>query len=154
MISQGSTREEDVREGPTAFAKIVSASVGSTITALAVTPLEVVKVRQQAYPNIGNALPLPTGPKSTPLPSNVTLCSRGCGTFVLSTGLGEYLTPRSKCGYFDPTTGALKQTKEIAESKGTFTMLRKIFVKEGFAGIYVRYRLQKTGTNFLRMCLN
>jgi hypothetical protein len=142
MTSQALTSKEGVAGGDdnTALSKIISAAVGSTITALAVTPLEVVKVRQQAYtPSLSSpSQPFPAVQQK--VPSNVTLCSRGCGTFVLNTGLGEYLTPRNKCGYFDPTTGALKQAKEIAESRGTFAALRKIFVNEGFAGIYVRLR--------------
>lgn len=51
------------------------------------------------------------------------------------------MTPRNKCGYFDPATGVLKQKKEIVESRGTISVLRKIFANEGLAGIYVRYEV-------------
>jgi len=126
--SNGTAETEKQYDG-SAWAKVVSASVGSTITALAVTPLEVVKVRQQ------NAIPRPTSSIST-LPRQISPCPLGCGTFVLRNGLGEYLTPKSKCGYFDPVTGALRQKKEITESRGTLRMLRSIFVNEGLSGIY------------------
>ncbi|KAG7366653.1 mitochondrial carrier protein [Nitzschia inconspicua] len=133
------------------WAKIMSASVGSTITALAVTPLEVVKVRQQAagrgtppavtvtaQNNVSAAVGEGTAAVSSkkPLPKNVTPCPRGCGTFVLNTGLGEYLTPRNRCRFFDPVTGSLRQDQEITQSRGTLRMLRSIFVKEGLGGIY------------------
>jgi solute carrier family 25, member 39/40 len=126
-------------------ARIISATVGSTITALAVTPLEVVKVRQQSSNNIirpsnatfatpNNISSSISGLRST---ANISPCSNGCGTFVLSTGLGEYLTPRSVCKYFDPATGDLtKQAKEIAETQGTFRTIRKIYAQEGLGGIY------------------
>lgn len=117
------------------FAKIVSAAIGSTITALAVTPLEVVKVRQQS--SVAPSKAPVSAPSVARLPPNVSPCSRGCGTFVLSTGLGEYLTPRNKCHYFDPTTGDLtSEAKKIAEIRGTFRALRKIYLTEGFGGIY------------------
>lgn len=123
-----------------AWAKVVSASVGSTITALAVTPLEVVKVRQQAAGAGGTATVSSanssTNSTSKSVPKNVSPCPRGCGTFVLNTGLGEYLTPKNKCRYFDPLTGSLRQDQEITQSRGTVRMLRSIFVKEGFGGIY------------------
>ena len=70
------------------------------------------------------------------LPKNVIPCPSGCGTFILNTGLGEYLTPKNKCKYFDAVTGNIKQSKEITESRGTLRMLRSIFKNEGFAGIY------------------
>jgi solute carrier family 25 protein 39/40 len=107
------------------WAKILSGSVGSTVTALAVTPLEVVKVRQQSQPS-----------SSPALPSNVSLCPRGCGTFVLNNGLSECLLPKSAVPYFDPSTGRLKETPQISKSRGTFGTLRRIFITEGFTGIY------------------
>lgn len=114
------------------WVKILSGSVGSTITALVVTPLEVVKVRQQSQP-VAN---LRVG-----MPSNVSLCPRGCGTFVLNNGLGECILPRSAVPYFDPNTGRLKEELKVTKSSvtrsnGTFGMLRRIFAKEGFSGIY------------------
>jgi solute carrier family 25 protein 39/40 len=121
------------------WSKVVSASIGSTITALAVTPLEVVKVRQQAAssdPTRTSTTNSVITKSPSRLPKNVQPCPRGCGTFVLSTGLGEYLTPKNKCRYFDPKTGVLRQHQDITSSKGTLRMLRSIFMKEGLSGIY------------------
>jgi len=115
--------------GGEAKSKLISASIGSIITALTVTPLEVVKVRQQAAGLAPPMNALNRTPKFCP----------GCGTFVLSTGLGEYLTSRSKAGYFDPKTGILKQKEtitEVSKTGGPLKILRRIFLTEGFAGIY------------------
>lgn len=127
--------------GGEAWTKIVSASVGSAITALAVTPLEVVKVRQQAAGmapggvTVAPALQLPAASLPPTTTSSASLCPRGCGTFVLNTGLGEYLTSRNRAGYFDPTTGALKQA-DVLQTGGPLRIIRSIFVREGLAGIY------------------
>lgn len=124
-----------------AWTKIVSASIGSTITALAVTPLEVVKVRQQAA-GFSPVRSFPLQPPSTAsIPQNMSAspCPRGCGTFVLNTGLGEYLTSRNKTGYFDPMTGAPKQEKTVAEvlkNGSPLRIIRSIFRHEGLSGIY------------------
>jgi hypothetical protein len=147
MTSQGGPSGGE-EEGGTALSKVVSAAVGSAVTALAVTPLEVVKVRQQAYPTFEGR---PAGVPKSPSPNVAVLCPRGCGTFVLRTGLGEYLTPRSRCGYFDPSTGALRQKREIAESRGTFTALRRIYANEGLTGIYVRRAAVPIVTLLFRM---
>jgi solute carrier family 25 protein 39/40 len=52
--------------------------------------------------------------------------------------LGEYVTPRVKCRYFDPITGVLRQQRKITKetSPGTLRMLRAIFAREGLSGIY------------------
>lgn len=55
---------------------------------------------------------------------------------MLNTGLGEYLTPKNKCRYFDPISGSLRQDETITQSRGTLRMLRSIFLKEGLGGIY------------------
>lgn len=113
------------RTEPPYWVKILSGSVGSTLTALVVTPLEVVKVRVQSQP---------VGYHS--LPSNVSLCSRGCGTFVLNNGLGDCLLPKSAVPWFD-SKGELKEKAHVSEkTKGTMSMLRRIFTKEGFSGLY------------------
>lgn len=133
---------ENSQYGGESWAKIVSASVGSVITALTVTPLEVVKVRQQAagIDSVGS-LPPKTSLPARSFPPNVpvTPCPRGCGTFVLNTGLGEYLTSRNKAGYFDPKTGMLKQQQsvtEVSKTGGPLRIIRSIFMNEGMAGIY------------------
>jgi len=141
MSASSKHEEQNNRYGGEAWAKIVSASIGSAITAFAVTPLEVVKIRQQAagFTSVGSP-PLQT-PVTTRLPPIVSasLCPRGCGTFVLNTGLGEYLTSRNKAGYFDPKTGVLKQRRSVAEvskTGGPLRIIRSIFMNEGLAGIY------------------
>mmetsp|Transcript_8767 Transcript_8767/g.21475 ORF Transcript_8767/g.21475 Transcript_8767/m.21475 type:complete len:434 (+) Transcript_8767:138-1439(+) len=132
--------DENSRYGGEAWTKIVSASIGSAITAFTVTPLDVVKVRQQAAGLTPGGTAVAQG-TVTSLPPNASVspCPRGCGTFVLNTGLGEYLTSRNKAGYFDPKTGALKQEKPVAEvlkTGGPFRIIRSIFIHEGLAGIY------------------
>jgi solute carrier family 25 protein 39/40 len=122
--------------------RIVSGSVGSIMTAFAVTPLEVVKVRQQSQ-------------LAPTTPANVTPCPRGCGTFVFHNGLGECLLPKNAVPYFDKVTGEclpvlstrLKNCMASSSSSskggggvynnlGTFSMVRRIFATEGLAGIY------------------
>jgi solute carrier family 25, member 39/40 len=169
------------------YARIVSGSVGSVITSLLVTPLEVVKVRQQALSfeqqqqqqmtTTAAALQSPQRPSgvsaslsrggskgmaSAAAPSpGVTLCRRGCGTFVLNNGLGDCLLPKSAVPYFDRTTGLLTEaargtlaaatadgsvgTAQTISNKppkpaGTLAMLRRIFRREGLGGIYAGLR--------------
>jgi solute carrier family 25 protein 39/40 len=135
---QQQQQHQNSRYGAEAKNKIISASIGSIITALTVTPLEVVKVRQQAA-GLTSATTSALNINLTSLPK---LCPNGCGTFVLSTGLGEYLTSRSKAGCFDPKTGILKQKQReiITEASktggGPLKIIRKIFLTEGFSGIY------------------
>jgi len=83
-------------EQPPAWAKLVSGSVGSIITALTVTPLEVVKVRQQAAAKVSSP------PNMSPAAKNgLQLCPKGCGTFILNNGLTECLLPKNAVPYFD-----------------------------------------------------
>jgi solute carrier family 25, member 39/40 len=169
------------------YARIVSGSVGSVLTSLLVTPLEVVKVRQQAmsfeqqqqqqqqvlrnpqHPSgapISNSRGGSAGMGSASMPSsgnsNVTLCRRGCGTFVLNNGLIDCILPKSAVPYFDRTTGLLTEAargtlaaaspadstaaaqrnnnKPNNKPAGTFAMLRRIFRREGLEGIYAGLR--------------
>eukprot|EP00980_Cylindrotheca_fusiformis_P010873 scaffold2470_cov114-Cylindrotheca_fusiformis.AAC.2 len=100
-------------------AKIVSGSVGSLLTATAVHPLEVVKVRTQA--------------KTSKFPSNVALCPQGCGTFVINNGLGDYTVPKSSSCF-----GGTGQLKPLTSTKsvGTFGIFRRILSNEGLGGLY------------------
>ena len=81
--------------------RILSSSVGSILTAFAVTPLDVVKVRQQAMQQ--NFEPL--------LKDALALCGR-CGLFVLNNGLihGETLMSKGESPHFQcaPSTSNLK----------------------------------------------
>ena len=137
------------------WVKATSGSVGSILTALAVTPLEVVKVRQQQQGSASSS----TGS----LPSNVSLCPRGCGTFVLNNGISDCVLPKSAVPYFDATSGNLKAISSSSSSSsstscaipnaerimtntatttthhhrgGTFSTLQRIFLQEGVSGIY------------------
>jgi solute carrier family 25 protein 39/40 len=125
------------------WVKMTSGSVGSIVTALAVTPLEVVKVRQQqqAYNTRSTST-------TSSLPSNVSLCPRGCGTFVLNNGISDCVLPKSAVPYFDATSGKLKEMTTASAKRttnsnyrsssnsGTFSTLRRIFLQEGVSGIY------------------
>jgi solute carrier family 25 protein 39/40 len=108
------------------WTKIVSGSVGSCITAFAVHPLEVIKVRRQAQ-----------SPTASSLPSNVTLCPSGCGTFVFKNALTgvNCLLPKSAVHYFDDSTGNIKDGLRINE-RGTIGTFRSILRKEGLIGLY------------------
>jgi solute carrier family 25, member 39/40 len=117
------------------WVRIVSGSVGSTLTAVLVTPLEVVKVRQQFQSPSTTAYSQNITISSTVTPKRVGQCS-SCGVFVFNNGLKECILPRSIVPYFDPITGRLKENATVSKSKGTFTMLRSIFRTEGMAGIY------------------
>jgi len=97
--------------GNTLFPKIISASIGSIITALAVTPLEVVKVRQQT---------LTTGAK-------IVCPDHGC-TIIINNGFMECIV--SKSCFMNGS--AIKNEATL----GTFATLRSIFQKEGIAGVY------------------
>ena len=114
------------------YARIVSGSVGSIITSLVVTPLEVVKVRMQAS-------------RTEVVPSNVSLCPKGCGTFILNNGQLDCLLPKSAVPFFDAKGQLTEKARSICSSKsprgiGTFAMLRRIFQAEGFSGIYAGIR--------------
>jgi solute carrier family 25 protein 39/40 len=86
-----------------------------------VTPLEVVKVRQQSQ--------IPSQ-----VPTKVSLCPQGCGTFIFNTGHGarDNILPKSRVPFFD-SSGKLKD--RLVE-RGTVKLLRTIFRKEGVSGLY------------------
>jgi len=90
---------------PPLLPRISAASLGSIVTALAVTPLEVVKVRQQL--------------------SLVRSCPECGSTVILHNGLMECMVSRS-------CFSQLSYDKNL----GTIPMLRQIFQREGFKGIY------------------
>ena len=141
-------------------ARIVSGSIGSILTSLIVTPLEVVKVRTQATAgavadsaaaSVNQQRPAATS-NSSRIPRGVIPCPRGCGTFVLFNGQMECTLPKSCVPYFDHVTGQLLRTPAAASSNllysnststsslGTFAMVRRIFAQEGLPGIYAGLR--------------
>lgn len=121
--------DQKVTEKTKLTARIVSGSIGSLVTSLVVTPLDVVKVRLQA-----SAAPHAEGGSPT---SKVVRCPRGCGTFVLFNGQMECVLPKSAVSFFDAAGNFAKQSSIKGSSElGTFAMIRRIFATEGFAGIY------------------
>lgn len=110
------------------------------MTALAVTPLEVVKVRQQMSNTTITA--------TSKIPSNVMPCPNGCGTFVLNNGIMDCVLPKSAVNFFDkqgnycdliPEVAVVKNSTTRRPTKknlGTFAMLRRIFMQDGVSGIY------------------
>ena len=113
------------------LSRVLSGSVGSIITSLVVTPLDVVKVRVQANSMEGGTV------GSTPSSlRNVVPCPRGCGTFILFNGQMDCVLPKSAVSFFDPSSGKLTQQARSAADLGTFRMIRRIFATEGLSGIY------------------
>ncbi|GKY92383.1 hypothetical protein MPSEU_000209200 [Mayamaea pseudoterrestris] len=111
--------------------RVVSGSIGSIITALVVTPLEVVKVRLQAT--------VTDATRSR----HVVRCSQGCGTFVLTNFAGQtQLLPRSQLPFFDHRSGSLTERAKRAcdGSDGVIKTLRRIYRAEGLSGIYAGLR--------------
>lgn len=119
---------------PSIMPRLMAGSIGSIVTALAVTPLEVVKVRQQM------SITQPASAAS--LPKSVTPCPKGCGTFVLNNGIMDCVLPRSAVTFFDleghyrDVVGMAKNTPQSSRNLGTFGMMRRIFMQEGLNGIY------------------
>lgn len=114
--------------------RILSGSIGSMTVALVLTPLEVVKIRQQ----------MATSSSSSPTSSIIRPTSfRGvpvsclqCGsTVILHNGLMECVPPIS-------SSAAVTKAATIAESRqmGTLSTLVSIFKHEGTAGLYAGLR--------------
>jgi len=92
---------------PSMNTRIISGSAGSLLTALAVSPLDVVKVRQQA--------------------SSSTRCN-SCGTLLFHNGLMDCVVSK------DVVKSIAKQ--KVVNERGTWRLLSHIFATEGFRGIY------------------
>lgn len=117
-------------------ARLISGTIGSLVTSLLVTPLEVVKIRQQAAAAVGDASFAKSSPSTM---SNVRPCPRGCGTFVFYNGHMDCILSKSWVSFFDPRTGKLRPNPSSTEV-GVFGMIRRIFAQEGFPGLYAGLR--------------
>jgi len=115
------------------LARIISSSFGSLLTALAVTPLDVVKVRQQAS-------------VAEPLANTLGQCSR-CGVFEMNCGLihGEKIIAKNISPHFSAcefrgslmvlsSSPTVYATNQFPSS--IFRGIGHIFRNEGVAGIY------------------
>ena len=113
---------------PSLLPRIISGSIGSIVTALAVTPLEVVKIRQQTAT---------TTTAATTTTLSRTACP-SCGTFILNNGLMECVISRNSI----PSAGIPKISAPLlrgsapTSGNGTFAVMRHIFATEGFTGVY------------------
>mmetsp|Transcript_7104 Transcript_7104/g.15318 ORF Transcript_7104/g.15318 Transcript_7104/m.15318 type:complete len:442 (-) Transcript_7104:24-1349(-) len=122
---------------PSLLPRILSGSVGSLVTALAVTPLEVVKIRQQSAGS---------QPAVQPNQLRVEPCPRGCGgTIVLNNGLMECVLPKTSV-FSDaaaaPQPPPTRFSASVFEPKsgGTIHTLMSIFRNEGWEGLYAGLR--------------
>lgn len=110
-------------------ARIVSGSIGSIITSLVVTPLDVVKIRMQAA--------VPEVQTSPYRPSNLVRCPRGCGTVVVFNGHMDCVLPKRSVAYFDSLGNLTQQAKaSTTTGGGPLRLVRNIFAAEGLQGIY------------------
>jgi solute carrier family 25, member 39/40 len=133
-------------------ARIISGSVGSIITSLIVTPLEVAKVRTQtSLSSFGEGMiPPPTvanytnasslGGMKGALRIAPSSCPKGC--VLLFNGHMDCLVTKEsfKSAFYAANAGKAAGAAPSSSSTGVFSVLRKIFVEEGFAGIYAGLR--------------
>lgn len=104
-------------------AKIVSGTAGSLLTAFAVHPLEVVKVRTQA--------------QRTPVAS--PCASPHC--IILNNGLGDCMLPKSTvAAHGDCVIPCTCPETTVGVRRGTFATLRHILFNEGVGSLYAGLR--------------
>lgn len=123
--------------------RILSGSIGSIVTALAVTPLEVVKIRQQLSgadtATSGTQHLHQTSIEKASIPQP---CPRGC-TVVLNNGLMECVVPKSSVCDAIPFTRSFNHARQAFTprySGGTLHTLMSIVHYEGVAGLYAGLR--------------
>lgn len=97
-------------------ARMISSTMGSIVTSLAVTPLDVAKVRlQNAVPRSHHHQP----------------CPKDCGTLVWKDSLRRNMSSLAHhCTTVEP------QAARGGDSNSTWRMLRKIWTEEGIQGLY------------------
>lgn len=102
--------------------RLVASAAGSLVTALAVTPLDVVKVRQQA----AQADTMEVAALGT---ATMARCS-SCGIYVMNNGLMEHVVQKSKTPHFKPHVcgGPIP--------RWTVPGIAHIYRTEGLAGLY------------------
>jgi len=102
--------------------RLISGSIGSIVTALTMTPLDVVKVRQQ----IASFTTTTTIKNKQSCPS--------CGTIVyIHNGLMECaICPTT----IRPIITSCSSSSSKTTNRGIFATMQRIFVKEGLGGIY------------------
>ena len=107
--------------------RVLSGSVGAIATALAVTPLEVVKVRRQTA---GGRTAGPASVRGV----RVAPCA-SCGAVVLNNGLMDCVVPVAKA-----VPSQRPPALPAGGGAGTLSALRHIFRHEGYAGLYAGLR--------------
>jgi len=129
---------------PQLLSRIIPATVGSVLTALTLTPLDVVKIRQQQQSSANFPL------------AAVDRC-RNCGVVLINDGLGS-LSPLTKVkaphlfdgGGIGDSSGCVSKgngsnsfksnlnsgREMVTKNQGVFRTLRAIYQTEGLTGIY------------------
>ncbi|KAL3803523.1 hypothetical protein HJC23_014071 [Cyclotella cryptica] len=144
---QNDSNDNDASMPSSLFSRIVSGSIGSIITALAVTPLEVVKIRQQASlpkQNVSqrkhatrkmNVNSFPVGRSTSYIPCLVAPGHTGFMTHPVSPA---NLSPR----FYESTlcTGHPASQEASSTPASTLRALRSISKNEGISGLYTGLR--------------
>lgn len=126
-------------------ARIISSSVGSIITALAVTPLDVAKVKLQSYVPTATHNNNPRHVMSQYFHHHnkaISCCSQGCGALVWKESSAVRRNMSSYCwGQYANVNVANQSLQTTAtansrEANTTWLVLRKIWMEEGISGLY------------------
>ncbi|KAL7470399.1 hypothetical protein ACHAXS_010623 [Conticribra weissflogii] len=148
--SQSPSSTTDIPSTPELVPRLVSGSIGSIVTALAVTPLEVAKIRQQA--SIGNdhaasATHYNTSHLNCRSQHHFDPCSRvrrGNPTnFHGLSGFGSTKSNSSRTRIFSRLFESMSyspSTESSSRPVGAFQTLRHIFKNEGISGLYAGLR--------------
>ena len=144
-IRSNDSKESDTEDGHTStsvFPRILSGSIGSIVTALAVTPLEVVKIRQQLSGADVASRAHNTENAAHKIAITPQPCPRGC-TVVLNNGLMECVVPKSSIFEAIPFSRSFNPTQQTFLPRyngGTLHTLSSIVHYEGVSGLYAGLR--------------